>query len=239
MGRHGGFLQRNDPLNVTGPSLRRSPEGVTSGEHRWPATLAVVAVLGLHVTLPQQLTLVPAWVLPALLACLLVPLLVGEPRRHPGAARWSRRLSLALLGLLAAAHLATIALLVMLIVDRSVDLDGAELVRTAASLWATNVVVFGLTFWELDGGGPERRASGEHRPADFLFQQVATPGSMFPGWRPEFVDYLYVSTTNATAFSPTDTMPLTHRAKLLMGLQSTVALATVALVAGRAVGLLG
>jgi hypothetical protein len=199
--------------------------------------VAVAAVLALHVSLPQRLTLVPPWVLPVLLGGLLVALLIGEPRRHPSAARWSRGLSLVLLGLLALAHLVTIALLVRLIIDGA-SLNGGELVRAAASLWATNVVVFGLTYWELDAGGPEARGAHAHRPVDFLFQQMTLPGDTWARWQPRFGDYLYVATTNATAFSPTDTMPLTLRAKALMGLQSTVALATVALVAGRAIGLL-
>jgi hypothetical protein len=100
------------------------------------------------------------------------------------------------------------------------------------------VIVFGLWYWELDRGGPSARHDPHHREPDFLFPQMATPGSARPDWAPGFLDYLYVSFTNATAFSPTDTMPLTPLAKSLMAVQSAASLLTVALVAARAVNIL-
>jgi hypothetical protein len=100
------------------------------------------------------------------------------------------------------------------------------------------VIVFGLWYWELDRGGPSARHDPHHREPDFLFPQMATPGAARPDWAPGFLDYLYVSFTNATAFSPTDTMPLTPLAKGLMGVQSAASLLTVALVAARAVNIL-
>jgi hypothetical protein len=112
--------------------------------------------------------------------------------------------------------------------------DGRTLAQAGLAIWATNVVVFALWFWELDGGGAVRRRSGA-AAMDFQFPQQATPGDR---WMPDFVDYLYVAYTNATAFSPTDTMPMSQRAKLAMLVQSAAALATVALVAARAVNLL-
>jgi hypothetical protein len=119
-------------------------------------------------------------------------------------------------------------------------LSGSELIFSAIQVWLTNVLIFGLWFWELDRGGPGRRshpAEGE-RPADFLFPQMSSPENA-PGWSPGFVDYLYVSFTNATAFSPTDAMPLTRRAKALMLVEALASLVTVARVAGRAVNILG
>ena len=107
-------------------------------------------------------------------------------------------------------------------------------------MWATNVIVFALWYWELDGGGPVRRAEGEapEKNRDFAFIQMTDPEVRARGWHPHFVDYLYVAFTNASAFSPTDTMPLTRRAKLLMALQSGLSIVTLLLVAARAVNIL-
>jgi uncharacterized membrane protein len=114
---------------------------------------------------------------------------------------------------------------------------GRSLVYASVPIWLTNVIVFGLWYWELDRGGPSARQRTKHRRPDFLFPQMSTPGSA-PGWTPNFLDYLYTSFTNATAFSPTDTMPLTAWAKLLMMLQSLASLVTVAVVVSRAVNIL-
>ena len=109
---------------------------------------------------------------------------------------------------------------------------------TAIQIWLTNVIVFGLWYWELDRGGPGARCRENHREPDFLFPQMSTPAAAPPSWAPRFLDYLYVAFTNATAFSPTDTLPLTAWAKVLMAIQSLASLLTVALVAARAVNIL-
>jgi len=116
--------------------------------------------------------------------------------------------------------------------------NGRELVVSSVAIWLTNAIAFGLWYWELDRGGPYERHQPSHREPDFLFPQMATPGAGRPDWAPSFVDYLYVSLTNATAFSPTDTMPLSPLAKLLMATQSVASLVTVAVVAARAVNIL-
>jgi uncharacterized membrane protein len=116
--------------------------------------------------------------------------------------------------------------------------NGHALIWYAVQIWFTNVLVFGLWYWELDRGGPAERAGTHHREPDFLFPQMANPGCAPPRWNPSFLDYLYVSFTNATAFSPTDTLPLTEWAKVLMMVQSLASLITVALVAARAVNIL-
>ena len=118
-------------------------------------------------------------------------------------------------------------------------LSGKQLLLSAVSIYLTNIILFGLWYWQLDGGGPGGR--GTHRPpVDFLFPQMNASDKVTeqPDWRPTFFDYMYISITNGTAFSPTDAMPLTHRAKLLMSIQAVVSLATVALVAARAVNIL-
>jgi uncharacterized membrane protein len=106
-------------------------------------------------------------------------------------------------------------------------------------IWLTNVIIFGLWYWELDRGGPGARCAPVHREPDFLFPQMVNPGTAPKGWTPNFLDYLYVSFTNASAFSPTDTMPLTEMSKILMLVQSLASLLIVALVAARAVNILG
>jgi hypothetical protein len=106
------------------------------------------------------------------------------------------------------------------------------------SIYLTNIIAFALWYWELDRGGPAARSHGIECYPDFLFPQMSSPDMAPPDWEPTFVDYLYLSITNATAFSPTDVLPLTRPAKAAMGLQSTVALATVALVISRAINVL-
>jgi uncharacterized membrane protein len=115
--------------------------------------------------------------------------------------------------------------------------NGHELILSSVVIWLTNVAVFALWFWQLDRGGPDRRARGEEATVDFQFPQMTEPETA-AGWRPTFVDYLYVSFTNSTAFSPTDTMPLTARAKLSMMAQAMISIITVLLVAARAVNIL-
>jgi hypothetical protein len=114
----------------------------------------------------------------------------------------------------------------------------APLLASGFAIWATNVIAFGLWYWELDRGGPMSRAAAKRAHPDFLFPQMQVPEMADPDWEPLFIDYLYVSYTNATAFSPTDTMPLSRWSKVLMMFQSGVALITAALVVARAVNIL-
>jgi uncharacterized membrane protein len=154
--------------------------------------------------------------------------------------RRGRRAALALLGVVFAGNLAGLAVLVAALVRaRGDDLGGGQLLFTAAAIWLTNVVVFGLCFWELDRGGPVARAQSSREPPDFRFPQDESSGDDADGWRPAVWDYLYISLTNSTAFSPTDALPLTHRAKLLMGVEGVLSLILVVLVTARAVNVLG
>ncbi|MDQ6920141.1 MAG: hypothetical protein M3256_25775 [Actinomycetota bacterium] len=115
---------------------------------------------------------------------------------------------------------------------------GHELILSSIAIWLTNVAIFGLWYWEIDRGGPGARTHPVQQPPEFLYPQMSNPALAPADWRPTFLDYLYVSLTNATAFSPTDTMPLSRRAKALMSIQSLASLLTVALVAARAVNIL-
>jgi hypothetical protein len=186
---------------------------------------------------------------PALELVLLVALLAANPRRMVRQSRWSRAASVGLAGIMLVANLAALGLLIHQLVSRAAT--GTELLLAAMQVWLTNVIGFALLYWELDRGGPvTRREARRDRlpPADFRFshdedadavEEVAATSSARADWIPTFVDYLYVSLTNSSAFSPTDTMPLTSRAKMLMGLQATAALLTSLLVIARAVGALG
>lgn len=219
------------------PKSRAAWGTKTVGEMRWPASLAVLIALLLYVTLPQRLTWGPVWLIPLIELALLVPLSIAAPRRIPNEPTWLQIASMSLIGVVNISNIASLVLLVNALVHGN-KATGTELLLGAVQIWLTNVIVFGLWYWELDRGGPDARATTEHRQPDFLFPQMVTPDCTHPLWSPKFFDYLYVSFTNATAFSPTDTMPLTTWAKMLMMVQSLASLLTVALVAARAVNIL-
>ncbi|MGH9205690.1 MAG: hypothetical protein ACRD1G_03900 [Acidimicrobiales bacterium] len=206
------------------------------GEQRWAPTLTVVAAIVLYLTLPDELILGPRWVLPALEAALFVPLLITNPVRMTKETGVTRAISLALIALVNVANVASLGLLVHRLLHHS-SAQGRSLILTAIQIWVTNVLVFALWFWELDRGGPVARGVGRDGPPDFLFPQMSL-SELSTGWAPRFVDYLYVAFTNASAFSPTDAMPLSPMAKMLMLGEATVALLTVAVVASRAVNIL-
>jgi hypothetical protein len=212
--------------------------------------VALVVAGVLYGLLPDSLLLGPRLLIPALEAVLLVAVLAANPRRLARETRLSRYASLALTGVVLLTNLTAEGLLVMHLVtaDKS---NGSALLIAALQVWATNVIAFGLLYWELDRGGPVARARSPRDQlvlADFRFSQdengdtvveVADGSSEKSDWVPTLVDYLYVSTTNSSAFSPTDTMPLSHRAKSLMGVQATAALIITLLVIARAVSALG
>ncbi|MGI9145319.1 MAG: hypothetical protein ACR2IK_02015 [Chloroflexota bacterium] len=220
------------------PDAARSAWGVESSpESRWPASLAALAAVLLYVTLPERYTIGPAWLLPMLELALLGPLTLAVPTRHARETAAHRAASITLVALVSAANVASLILLVYSLLNGG-QRAGAELFFAAVQIWLTNVIVFGLWYWELDRGGPAARCRTNHRMPDFLFPQMSSPEAAPPKWAPRFLDYLYLGFTNATAFSPTDTLPLTAWAKILMAIQSLTSLITVALVAGRAVNIL-
>jgi uncharacterized membrane protein len=207
------------------------------GEPRWPATAAVIVAIGLYLSLPQKLVYGPPILLPVLEALLIAPLTIVAPHRNKEESRWQRWAAVALIAIVNVANIASLVLLVNELVNGR-QLAGKRILVSALEIWLTNVIVFALWYWELDRGGPDERTATEHRRPDFLFPQMSTPDCADDGWTPNFVDYTYVSFTNATAFSPTDTMPLTPIAKSLMMVQSLASLITVGLVAARAVNIL-
>ena len=199
----------------------------------WPAQLAILAALVLHVALPGRVTVIPDWIVPVAEGLLLVALVIARQRESPR----RRALSFSVIGLVIAANTVTLGALVNYLLDHS-RANGSSLLLSGVDIFITNILLFAVLFWELDRGGPEARNSRRARRPDFFFQEM-DPTTKMPGWRPAFVDYLYLSFTNCTAFSPTDTMPLTTRAKLLMLGEAAGSLSTAAVVLARAVNLLG
>ncbi len=208
-------------------------------EHRWQAALAILVALLLYLQLPDRYIGLPRYLIPALESALLLAVLIVAPHRHGLEMPWQRWLGIVLIALINAANAVSLGLLIYGLLYHS-DANGRSLIIASIDIWLTNVIVFGLWYWELDRGGPGARLRGEETvPPDFLFPQMTLSAELQPpGWRPRFLDYLYVAFTNAAAFSPTDTMPLTVTAKGLMLIQSLVSLLTIALVAARAVNIL-
>ncbi|MEU8973263.1 hypothetical protein AB0D11_29070 [Streptomyces monashensis] len=212
---------------------------VTRGEPRWTVTVVILTAVGLQLTLPHRLILLhPAWAMPVLELVLLAGLVAANPRRVEPSTRWLRWLGLALICVISLANgWAAVRLVADLVNGQGAD-QAVPLLLTGGVIWVTNVIVFALWYWEWDRGGPMARVQGEHRYADFLFVQMQSPEIAPSDWEPAFLDYLYLSFTNATAFSPTDVMPLSRWSKMLMMLQSSVSLVTVVLVVARAVNIL-
>lgn len=220
------------------------------GEARLPSALVVVAAIALYALLPEQLILGPRLVIPALEVVLLAALVIVNPRRMTRDSPWERAAALTLVGLVATANAIALVLLLRQLVTTD-DSRAVELLIAAGQVWLTNVIVYGLAFWELDRGGPVARTHlprAELPRADFRFPQdedhdtideVRAGSSRASDWVPAIVDYLYVSLSNSSAFSPTDTMPLSSRAKILMGIESTSALVISVLVIAKGVGSLG
>ena len=208
------------------------------GESRWPPVLAILVFLlmniAVRVWLPSEGAVHVPWLLPTVEGILLLVLLTSDPSSF-GERRRLHRVALILAGILVAAALWATALLVAdLIKGTGVTNSADQLLASGAIVWLGNNLAFGLLYWLMDGGGPLAR-SKQPAPVDFAFTQHVAPELAAPGWRPAFLDYLHLGFTNATAFSPTDVLPLTHRAKYTMLVQSTVALALVGLVVARAV----
>ena len=211
------------------------PPGIA--ESAYPAQLTVLVAILVELLYPTRLTVGPFWLIPSLEAALLLGLFVATPRQlefeHPR----RRRVALGLIAFVSAANVYSLYALTHLLLHHDVS-NGRELVGSGLLIWLTNFLIFSLWYWELDRGGPGKRAAGDDGPPDFLFPQMSDDTIEPRDWRPRFLDYLYVSLTNATAFSPTDTMPLSPMAKSVMGVQSLVSLVTIGLIISRAVNIL-
>jgi hypothetical protein len=214
----------------------------TSDRHtrRWPASLAVIVALALQLAVPAEILETPRWIMPAIGGALLIPLIWTNPFHLRRDETWLRWIELVLVALLVAINAVYLVSLIVLLASGETA-QGSVLVKAALLIWVTNVVAFALWYWEIDRGGPfARMPEHEHEEerADLLFPQMTVDLPGWERWLPGFTDYLFVAFTASTAFSPTDTMPLTARVKTLMGIQSGMALLTIAVVAARAVNVL-
>ena len=227
---------------------RRAAREPRPGEFRLPSEIATLLAAALYALLPNPLVLGPRLVVPGLELLLFVPLALVNPRRMTSQNRRLRLIDIGLLSIIAAANTVALVLLLRALVSGSGH--GSSLLLGAGQVWLTNILVYALAFWQLDRGGPVQRTQAERTSlpdADFRFPQdedhdavteVARRSSESSDWTPGFIDYLYVSVTNSSAFSPTDTMPLSPRAKLLMAAESVSAILLSVLVIARGVSLL-
>lgn len=204
----------------------------------WHAQVTMIFAIGLQLLLPDRYVFGSRYLLVAIEALLLVALSFTTPHERIFRSL-SRRINvLLLIGLTGVANGYSLVVVAQKLLQSGRVANGRDLILTALNIYLTNIIIFGLWYWEMDGGGPGARRQIAKHEQDFLFPQNQNEDYRHPQWQPTFVDYLYVSSTNAMAFSPTDTLPLSRRAKLLMLLQATLSLVSVALVAARAVNIL-
>jgi hypothetical protein len=215
-------------------------------ESRWEAAPAVALVIAFQLVLALvsrerdwKLSGLPWWVwlvsvVPE--AALVVPLAWHRPRRRLEQLGHRRTVALALLSVISLTNALLVVTLIASLVQGN-EKSGGQLLLKAVTVWGTNVIAFGLWYWGFDRGGPVRRLQPNPPPPDFQFPQMENPQLAEPGWYPHLIDYIYVSFTNSIAFSPTDAMPLTRRAKLLMLSESAISSITILLVAARSVNI--
>lgn len=222
------------------PEVEDPPaETAVVGEARWPMAGAVVVAMVLTLLLPEELQLGPQWLLPLLEGVLLVVIVVGDPGEITIRSRRLRALSIALVAVLVISALWSAAQLIEVLIQGGTQTNSAtDLLEAGSVVWVSTSIAFAFLYWELDGGGAAARAYGLRPDVDFAFPQQLNPLLAPAGWRPQFVDYLYLGFTNAVAFSPTDVMPLKPWAKIAMATQSLISLAILGLVIARAVNVL-
>jgi len=217
-------------------------------EPRWHASLAVIAALLLYISLPSKFTFGPLWLFPVLVLAVLIPLSIVAPVRHHETAA-QRFWSIILIAIVNLFNIASLVLLVSSLLHRPAHVapaSGEHLLVAGIQIWLTNILVFAQWYWELDAGGPEQRAhassAGQFDAADFLFPQMDPKSADLPcvdsGWKPLFVDYLFLSFSTATALSAADTFPLTRMAKMLMLAEAMVSLTTIGIIISRAINIL-
>ena len=222
---------------LQGPNAAQQPQF----ERRWPVVVTILAVIILLALLPGPIRLMPIWVTYTIGAAMLAPIVAVGLTAARG--RWLRvERTVTLLSVVSTMilNLANLANVIHSMAQKPANITGLELLASSVGLWVNNVLVFSLMYWRMDRGGPEARVNRTSRLADWLFPQEGAPAGDVPsGWRPAFVDYLYLAYSTATAFSTTDVAPLTARAKLLMMLESTLSLVTIVVVLARAINIFG
>jgi hypothetical protein len=211
----------------------------TDGEARWQVAICTAVAIGLQVAVPERLAVLrPGWILPVLQGVLFTAIAVANPGRINRESTVLRTLGLTLAALISFGNAWSVVNLAIGLVRGTEGENAGPLLVTGGVIWLTNIIVFALWYWEFDRGGPAARALGLRPYPDFQFVQMSSPDLAPPDWEPAFADYLYLAFTNASAFSPTDVMPLSRWAKLAMTLQSVISMVTVALIVARAVNIL-
>jgi len=210
-------------------------------EPRWPVAVTILTLLFLLAVLPDRIRLYPSWLAYVVGIAVLTPLAgVGLTSARQWWRRVERIVVVAFVVVVGAGTIVNLANLTVKMLSGSAHTSGLQLLTSSIALWVTNVFVFSLLYWQVDRGGPEARIDGGGSRPDWLFPQATAPADeVAHDWHPVFVDYLYLSYSTATAFSTTDVVPLTSRAKLMMMLQSMISLVTIVLVASRAINILG
>jgi uncharacterized membrane protein len=214
------------------------PPNASRPERRWPMALAVLGAIALQVGVPHRGRLQGWWVFPILEAVLLVIVIARDPGRIDRRTRAARRSTIALIAVMTIGTMAGVVILIYDILAGVAGINATDLLGRGAAIWFTNVIVFSLWYWEVDRGGPAERAATSGAPPSFAFPENAMPEFAQAGWQPTYPDYLYLAFTNATAFSPTDTLPVRTWAKMTMLVQSVVSLVTAILVVARAINIL-
>ena len=221
------------------PILAREKIEDGRGESRWPSALTLLVAIVVPLLLPDRFSLAPKWFGPALLAALLVAHTIADPGRIDRESRATRAIALGLVVVLVGGAATQAVVLIVELVSGNKALNSADaLLSSGALVWLNTIIAFTFLYWEFDGGGPVARAHPGAKYPHFAFAQHINPELAPAGWRPLFLDYLYLGLTNATAFSPTDVMPLRHWAKLTMGAQALISLIILGLVIARAVNIL-
>jgi len=208
-------------------------------ESRWPPTLAILTVLLLVAVLPGHVTALPVWVSYLAALAVLVPMAVVA--LTAGNTLWlgiERKMIILVAATYVANTIAELADMIGVITLHPSGNNAFSLLSSSVAIWVANVLTFSLLYWQIDQGGPYARASKSTQKPDWVFPQPATPEDLPPDWRPLFLDYLYLGYNTATAFSPTDALPLTHRAKMLMMIESTISLLTMVIILSRAINII-
>ncbi len=204
----------------------------------WHVQVVMLAVIGLQLLTNSSLVPYNKYILISLELALMVLVALITPRGYGRISKSRRGLMVVVIGVITIANAASLLLLLEALFYGSVAVTGRSLLLNGLNIYVTNILMFALWYWEVDGGGPDRRVTNSATKQDFLFPQMLHPQLFGAEWVPGFLDYLYLSVTNVTNFASADTQPLTHRAKLLMMTQSFVAVVTVVLVAARAISIM-
>jgi uncharacterized membrane protein len=226
-----------------GGAARRPVSGIvaagTGAEKRWPMAVTLVLAMAVPLVLPARFSIGPSWAVPAVEVLLLVAIIAIDRGRIDRRSAAARVLSLVLVAVLVADAAGVTARLIADLIQGGPETNSAEdLLKTGFLVWLYTIITFAFVYWTLDGGGPESRFLAPLEFPNLAFPPQLNPGTARPGWRPEFFDYLYLGFTNATAFSPTDVMPLARWGKLAMTVQAVCSLMILGLVIARAANIL-